>query len=240
MAYAATNSRNVLGQLVFYDATKDYRWLDAQGPNVRKALLDSGLHPVDNTTGDVAWGVVTATSAGTGTSSLKPGEAGALLVTTSANESDGINFQVAGEAFKFSSSNQLYFGGQVQFSSVTQSELIFGLCITDTDLVGGMTDGVYFDKADGATAIKLVVEKDSTATTSASVDTMVASTYAWYEMFWDGTSLKAYIDGTLVLTATLTNLPSDEYLTPSLAVINGEAAAMTAKVRNWRCIQVEA
>lgn len=240
MPATVVNSKWVNGQLVYYDARYPQRWIDAVGPGVRKFVPAYGVHPVDDTTGNVTWGVVTATSAGTGTSSLKPDEAGALKVVTSGNESDGISAQVAGEAFKLTSSNQVYFGGQVQLSSVTQSELIFGLCITDTTLVGGMTDGVYFNKDDATTDIDFVVEKNSTATTSALVDTAVANTYSYLEMLWDGTSLKVYVDGVETLTATITNLPSDEYLTPSLAVINGEAAAMTALIRNWRVIQVEA
>ena len=239
MAYAACNSRWILGQLVYYDSAYPHRWVDAEGPSVRKCILSDGLYPVDNTTGNIANGVVTVTSGGEGDDSLKPGEAGVLLATTAAGAEDGPTFQVAGEAFKFLSTNQIYFGGQIQYSSITESELMFGLCITDATMVAGISDGVYFNKLDGATTVTLEVEKDSTATASATLATMVANTYVWYEFYWSGTVLTAYIDGVATLTATLTNLPADEYLTPSVAVIYGTTAAMTAKIRNWRCIQLE-
>ena len=42
---------------------------------------------------------------------------------------------------------------------------LLGLIITDTTIIDGTTDGIYFRKADGATSIELVIEKDSTETT---------------------------------------------------------------------------
>lgn len=236
---AGMNSRQIGGNLVFHRDGHQHRLLDAFGPDVVKYVDDftnSGLSAADAPLG---WSV-TLVEAGASESTITcPDEVGgALLLTTDANEDDGINMQLDGESFELTSGQTaVYFGARLKASEATQSDFLVGLCITDTTLLGGMTDGVYFEKLDGGTGISFVTEKDSTETQTDSLATFAADTYIELEWYWDGTSVYAYIDGELVATHT-TNIVDDEAITPSLHFLAGST---TAKTLTWdwvRAIQI--
>lgn len=172
------------------------------------------------------------------TITLADASGGAMVITTDANEDDGVNFQLKGESFGFSSSQKAtYFGIRMKASEATQSDFLVGLCITDTDLLGAMTDGVYFRKADGSTATEFVTEKDSSETATAAVHTFAADTYVIYEFYFDGSSVEAFVDGARVAQHTLT-IPDDELLTPSMHFLAGATTAKTMTVDWVRAIQI--
>lgn len=230
------HSRWVGGNLIYFD-TAPYRWLDGWGPSLCKFVENFVGTPTDDTTGMPTAFTCTAVGSSTAVNAATAG--GGLLITTGATENDGINAQVKGEAFKLVAGKPLYFGIRLKVSEATQSDLLVGLCITDTDLLGGMSDGVYFRKVDGSTDVKVVVEKDSTETESAAVLTADTSFHI-LELFWDGAALTAYVDGVAVATPVLTNLPSDEELTPSVQFLAGATGAKTCEVAWLRCLQVNA
>ena len=155
------------GNLVYWD-THRKRIVDAVGADVVKFVEDfvqSGLAAADAPLG---WTVtLVETGGGESTITLPDAVGGALLLTTDAFENDGISMQLDGEAFELTSDQRLvYFGIRLQISDATQSDLLVGLCITDTALLGGMTDGVYFRKVDGSTSLAAVTEKNSTVVPS--------------------------------------------------------------------------
>jgi len=230
------HSKWVNGNLVFYDG---HRWLNAIGSNVCKFIEDFVGTPFAAADTPAAW-TVTLVEAGAGetTVALTDGAGGFLLITTDANEDDGANLQVTKEAFKLASGKPCYFGIKFKISEATQSDFLVGLCITDTTLLGGMTDGVYFRKVDGSTDVKFVLEKNSTETESSSLLTAAADTDITLEFFFDGTNVDAYVNGTLQTRLAQTNLPDDEELTPSIHFLTGAAAAITMTVDWVRCIQI--
>lgn len=234
----APGRRLVAGDnLVWYDVN-DWRVLDAVGPDVIKYDTDfvGEIAASDAVTG---W-TVTLVEAGAGETTLTTPDAsgGTLLITTDANEDDGAQLQKTGENFSLSTSQALtYFGIRVKTGEATQSDILAGLCITDTTLLGGMTDGVYFRKIDGSTAMEFVTEKDSTETATAAVLTVAADTYYVLELAFDGTRVFAFVDGALVATHTA-NIPDDELLTPSIAFLSGNAAIETLTVDWVRAVQV--
>ena len=236
---AGMNSRQIGGNLVFHRDGHQHRLLDAFGPDVVKYVDDftvSGLAAADAPLG---W-TVTLVEAGAGESTITcPDEVGgALLLTTDANENDGINMQLDGESFELTSGQTaVYFGARLKASEATQSDFLVGLCITDTDLLGGMTDGVYFRKVDGSTSVSAVTEKDSTETEATGVLTFAADTYYELEWYWVSGSVKFYVDGVLVATHT-TNIPDDEQLTPSLHFLAGATTAKTLTLDWVRAIQI--
>jgi hypothetical protein len=149
--------------------------------------------------------------------------------------------QVTGEAFDLASGNYTYFGIQFQASEATQSDFLVGLCITDTTLLGGMTDGIYFECLDASTDINFVLEKDSTETTSASaVGTFADATDVTLEFLFDGTNVDAWVNGTVQTRLATTNLPDNEQLTPSIHFLTGAASAETMSVKWLRAIQINA
>jgi hypothetical protein len=233
-------SRYIRGALAFYD-THRMRLIDAIGADVVKWEL--AAQDAQDTGGggtDPRGYVTTMVEAGAGGNSEVEAsdEVGVAweLITDNA-DNDGINIQLNGEAFKLTSGRDVYFGIELQANDATQSDFLAGLCISDTDLLGGMTDGVYLEKLDGGTGVSTVTEKDSTETQSDDEHVFAADTAVTLEFYWDGSKVHFFINGVEVGTSS-TNVPDDEELTPSIHFLTGEAAVKRMKVHWARAIQI--
>jgi hypothetical protein len=232
--------QRIAGAIVYTDRNMRRRIYDAIGGNVIK-YIDRFMKPVlAAADAPVDW-TVTLVEAGAGESTItKPdGVDGGLLFTTDAAASDGINIQLKGEGFKLNTNCQaLYFYARLQASEATQIAWLVGLCITDTTLIGGMTDGIYFKKADDATTMTANTDKNSTIT-STNVGAFAAATDIELEFFYDKNTgaVEFYVNGTLVATHT-TNIVDDEDITPSLQVITGEAVSHTLTLKEIRAVQI--
>lgn len=227
------------GNLIYYD-TYEHRWIDAIGADVTKYILNTAALPTDDTTGDPTEFTMTVVEVGAGNSTAVLSD-NTLLITCAANENDGVSLQLKGEAFDLATNNLVYFGISFQVNDATQSDFLAGLCITDTTLLGGMTDGIYFECLDASTDINFVLEKDSTETTSAAaVGTLADDTDIVLEFLFDGTNADCWVNGTLQTRLATTNLPDDEQLTPSIEYLTGEAVANTCTVNWMRVIQINA
>lgn len=188
---------------------------------------------------DLNW-TVTRVEAGAGESTIAivDGVGGICRITTDANEDDGINAQLIGEAFELTSDQHLYFGAfGVTLSDATQSDLFLGLAITDTDILGGVTDRIGFEKLDGSTALKCMLEKDSTETLSSSLATVSTSAMD-LEFYWNGSAVEFFVNGSSVATPAVTNLPNDEILRVSWQFLAGAAAAKTCDIDRITCIMI--
>lgn len=225
------------GALAYWEGHRK-RLIDAVGSDVIRYVEDF-VSPGVASDAVTGW-VITLVEAGAGetTVTLPDAVGGALLITTDAAENDGANLQLDGESYELTTDQRaVYFGVRVRTGEATQSDLLVGLCITDTDLLGGMTDGTYFRKVDGSTSLAAVTEKDSTETETTGVLTVAADTDYILEFFFDGTSVEFFVDGTSVAKHT-TNIPDDEALTPSIHFLTGNAAAETCQVDWIRAIQI--
>jgi hypothetical protein len=232
-------ARRIGDSIVWHRGANRHRLVDAIGPSVVKYIDDFTNTQLSAADAPLGW-TVTLVEAGAGESTITcPDEVGgALLLTTDANENDGINMQLDGESFELTSGQTaVYFGARLKASEATQSDFLVGLCITDTDLLGGMTDGVYFRKVDGSTSVAAVTEKDSTETETTGVLTFAADTYYELEWYWVSGSVKFYVDGVLVATHTA-NIPDDEQMTPSLHFLAGSTTAKTLTLDWVRAIQI--
>ena len=172
----------------------------------------------------------TVTEVGVATQALTDADGGALLITNAAADDNSSFNQKVGESYLFETGKKLWFDCRFQVSDATQSDVVIGLQITDTTPLD-VTDGVFFLKADGAATVDLLVEKNNTATTTASVATLVDATNIRLSYFWDGVDkITVYVDGVAVAASVTTNLPDDENLTISFGIQNGEAVAKTMTV----------
>lgn len=234
-------TRTLHNHEIVYDNDFPNRWLDLFGISATKFIENFVQLPIDDTTGDpTEWtDTVVEVGAGTSTIALTPAAGGNAIMTCAANEDDGIQIQLNGEAFKLDGQYPCYFGIRFKLVDVTQADFLAGLCITDTTLLGGMTDGVYFQTVDAATALTIEIEKDSVAS-SGSIHTLVDDTWVIAEFYFDGTYIDSYIDGVLQTRLAVTNLPDDEELTVSLALLTGEAVANTATIDWVRVFQIRA
>ena len=241
MANANMHSKWTNGHLCYYDAANPQRWLDLWGPNAVHFVQNFTQLPIDDTTGDPTEYATTVVEAGAGDSTiaLTPGAGGLAVMTSAANENDGIQIQLNGEAFLMDDAYPLYCGCRFKVEDADQTDFLFGVCITDTTLLGGMTDGVYVQTVDATAAMTLEIEKDSTATKIA-IGTLTDDTFVIVEFIFDGTNIDCWVDGTLQTRPVNTNLPDDEELTPSLAMLTGEAVANTVTIDWLRVFQIRA
>ena len=229
---------------VIENETLPKRWLDIFG-ECQKFSLDNGF-ATDDTTGDPSSFTMTVTEAGAGnTTAVNATSRGdSMLITTAANEYDGINLQLKGEAFKLTSSKPLYFGCKLKVSDATQSDLLIGLAETDTALLAvasahaadyGTSDVAGFLKLDASTTIATQTVLTGTVTGSANYSTALDTDYTIFELYWNGSTLFYYIDGNEV-TSVSGGLPDGD-MTPTINFRAGAAAVKTCTIAWWRCFQ---
>ena len=238
---ANVQGRRFNGNLVYLDeAAHLKRIIDAIGPDVIKYVDDFTGGPAIDTAFDDDW-TVTRVEAGAGESTVAKGDAagGIITITTDAADNDGINMQLLGESFKLASGHLgVYFGIRLKCSATTQNDFFVGLAITDTDILGGVTDRIGFEKLDGVTAVKAMLEKDSTETLSGTLATLDTNWHT-YEFYVDeNNAVEFFVDGVSAYAPANTNLPNDEELRVSIHALTGEAVAKTFDVDWVRCIQI--
>lgn len=175
---------------------------------------------------------ITTTEAGAGSATEAPANVagGVLLVTTDDADNDNDFLQLKGEPFTFATGKKTWFKTRFACDDATQSDIVFGLQITDTSPLA-VTDGVYFIKDDGAATFDLEVMKNSTSTSTTSVATLVDDTYISLGFYFDGVDkIKVFVNDAHVATSVTTNMPDDEELTVSFGIQAGEAAAKALSV----------
>lgn len=242
----AVEQVSIRNHLVMRDDTNTWRWYDAWGPSVAKYVTTFASLAADDTTTDPTEFTMTVVEAGAGNSTAVIGDVagGALTITCAAAENDGVSLQLgnpnSGEWCSFAAEYPTYFGICLQSNDADQSDTFAGVAVTDTALLGGVTDGMYFRSVDGTGVVNFVMEKDSTETSTA-VGTMTDATDITLEFFYWGSNVYVYVDGTLQTTIadTDTNFPNNELLRLSLEYLTGEAVANTAQVRWMRLIQIQ-
>lgn len=219
----------VRGNLVLYNGSNARRgWVDAFGPDVYKILEDFTYTPqVAGADLSAGW---TITLVGSSTIRLTDAVGGAVLITTGALENDGVNAQILGESFEFTTDQHVFFGLYgIKINDATQTDFFAGLAITDTDILGGVTDRIGFECLDGAVDLKYMLEKDSTETLTDSAIDLADNTAFDIEFEWDGETGVAsfFVNGVEVTAPVTTNLPNDEFLRPTIQFLTGEAVANT-------------
>jgi hypothetical protein len=233
------HSRRIRGAYVHW-STYLKRILDAVGENVVSYNEDFVNFPTDDTTGDPTAWTTTVVEAGGGNTTFVSTDAsgGKALITCAANEDDGGNYQLNGESFETTSDQDLYFGTKLAINDADQTDLFIGLAVTDTTLLGGVADGIYFESVDGAATISTVTEASSSETQNDSVGTLVDDTEIELEFYYDGTAgnVEFYINGSLVKTHT-TTIPATQ-MRVSIHFLTGEAVANTLTIDWIRCIQI--
>lgn len=179
----------------------------------------------------------TITAVGTGTSAIGAIDGGALVVTCSALDNDARQHQHVANSFTLTAGKKCMFKARFKVSDATQSDFLIGLATLDTTVLtaggssagDGVTDGVFFEKDDGSTAMFFNTQKDVTTgqTSAASVHTVVTDTFVTVAWYYDGkASIEYYVDNVKkgTLDASSTFLP-DASLAVSFAIMNGEAVA---------------
>jgi hypothetical protein len=167
---------------------------------------------------------------------------GALRITLAGADNDGSQSQLVSENFTITAGKKAWFKARFKVSDATQSDLLMGLAVLDTTLLGstngdGVTDGMFFAKEDGDTNIDFHVQKDATTgqLSTSAVATLADNTYIVLGYEFDGVRfVKVFVNGvlktTVDMTATLTTYMPDTPLTVSFALLAGEAEATTMTI----------
>ena len=231
--------------LVLMDDSVENRWygLNGNGQGFDLPIVS----PLDDTTADPTEWIYTPTEAGTGSTlytNAVTGSGDKALVTNAANEYDGINMQLKGEAFTITTDKPFYFGCKMKISDATQSDLFIGLAEADTTLLNASTshaialggDGLFFVKLDGSTTVAAKTYLDGAQTGTGDSETVITTGYHIYEIYYNGSEVVFSMDGSEVTRVTA-SLP-DGAMTPSLNFRNGEAVVKTATIQWLRAFQV--
>ncbi len=135
------------------------------------------------------------------------------------------------ETFKIQSGKKLWLKARFALTAGTMNNFgaLIGLAVTDASAVAGVTDGFYFRKSTGSSALEMVLEKDSTESTVTMIAAPGTVTATYYECaaYYNGKdSVEVWLDGVKVGThTTLTNLCDDEELAVTIASVNATAGA---------------
>lgn len=168
------------------------------------------------------------------TEALTAGDGGLLLITNTAADNDAVTLQKTPAAFAMTATKRAWFAARFKISDATQSDLQFGIVIVDTSPLDA-TDGIYFQKDDGAATVDVYVRKNATtgSNKATAVTTVVTDTYITLQWYYNGDGRLFYgANGTLLgsMDATSTYLPDATNLTVSFTLQNGEAVAKTMTV----------
>lgn len=226
----------VNNNIVYRDHANAWQWYDAFGPNVRKWEL--GPSQVVSTTTAVG-STVTVTNGTLVTADSTTG--GAIVLTVAGSDNDKVEAQSRSESFYFASAWPAYFGCKFQLVDADQTDVHVGWTIRDTDLAGGVTDGIYLRTVDESAVLSLVLEQDSVESTT-SIATLVDATDYQFEMYYDGAGyIHVYVNGALIASVATSdaNWCNDEHLCATVANQAGEGSANNMTLYWARAIQVQ-
>ena len=171
----------------------------------------------------------TATSVGAGTSAITidDTDGGVALVTTAANENDGIFIESQGESFLLESGKKTWIKARLFVGDAIQSDLIVGLHSTDTTPQDA-TMRFLFESVDGAAALYFNNDNNTTDTDSDTVLTLADDTFVTIGAYYDGvTTIELFATGAKVTTMTGITVPAAE-MAIGFGYLNGAAGAETA------------
>jgi hypothetical protein len=113
------------------------------------------------------------------------------------------------------------------------------VAVTDTAVLGGVTDGMYFRKVDASTSLTFVTEKDSVESSTACA-TLADATYVTAEFLYYNDTVTAYINGveqTSTASSAVT-FPNDEEMRLTVEFLTGEAVANNCTLEWLRMIHI--
>ncbi len=166
---------------------------------------------------------VTETQAGA-TQALANGLGGWLVLTNSAADDDLVSLQKAIKSYQLTKGKRTFFEARFKVSEALQSEVGFGLMITDTDPLT-FTDGIVLKKDDGDALVDFASLKDSAGSTATAIGTIASDTFTKWSFYYDGRDMHVYVGGKKVSIISSAVIPDDELLHPTFYVKNGEAVA---------------
>jgi hypothetical protein len=189
------------------------------------------VHYDDFFTFTVSDWTITTTEGGSGdaTEALTDETNGVLLITNDDADNDSDELQHVGEAFLPAAGKRIYFEALVKVSDVDDTDLFVGLAQTDTTLIDGATNAVFFRSDDGDAALDGVARASSTETATTGMVNYVDATYVKLGFKIVGTSYVEYWVDDVQRGTVKTNIPTTE-LRVSFGIQNGSGTADTLSI----------
>lgn len=166
------------------------------------------------------------------TQALAAGDGGILALVNSAANNDLNALQKTPSGFLLEAGKRAAFAIRLSIDDASLAAFVAGLQVIDTTPLD-VTDGIYFLKSAGSTAIQFIARKDaSTGSNSNTNIGTITTSYVTLSWYYDGIDkVIAAINGVPVasLSAAAAYLP-DTITTVSFALSNGSAVARTMNV----------
>ena len=176
-------------------------------------------------------------TATTGTTLLINAAGGVVEASTAATLNDVTSFQSNSESVQLAAGKPAFFEARAQLSDATASAMVVGLCKTNTTLFTAISDGVYFSKQSGGTALSFNVAKSGSTTQQTNLATLANSTYMRLGFYFDGAgNVTPYVNGVAGI-AVATNVPNTQTLTPTFGVQAGAGAVKKLDVDYYQFMQ---
>jgi hypothetical protein len=211
----------------------DYRW----------EATDFHIYTGPNTAGESGGWLLTETAAGSGNAqrvdSDDSAEGGWLKLLTDDGDNDTEILEQVGESWRYRAGKKMWFVTRIKVSDADDGEALFGLAISDTSPIGSLpSDGLFFEKAETATAMDFHARKNGTSSELTSIDptALADNTAREYAFAVDSDGkVTVYVDGVEAGTVAAgnTNLPDDEDLHVVFAYQTGAAAAKSMSVDGY-------
>jgi hypothetical protein len=209
---------------------------------------DFTLYTGPNTAGEAGGWLLTETAAGAGNAQRvdidDSQRGGVLKMLTDNGDNDTEILQRVGEPWRYVLGNRMWFGIKVKTTTANDGEMFFGLAISDTSPIATLpTDGLFFEKAETATAMDFHARKGGTSTELSGIDpaALADATFRIYQFSIDTTGqVSVYVNGVLAGTVAAgnANMPDTEDLALVLAYQTGTTAAKSMDI-DWYYIATD-
>lgn len=175
----------------------------------------------------------TITETGTGSRANSAVDGGALLITNGSSDDNNNQLQLKAASFTLAAAKRAYFKTRFQVSEATQLDFAIGLQVTNTAIFtpATVTDGIYFYKDDGSTALNVVIKKDDSTGKLTKTGLATVGAASWMVLGWEydaNSNCNVFINDTQVwqLNATAAYFPNT-ILNLTFGVMNGDGNART-------------
>jgi hypothetical protein len=206
-----TAKNTTLGEFILPDATKSHQyWEDFDYFAATDFTVDS----------------VNSSAA------LADEDGGVLNIVTGGTDNNHYFLETKSEGFLFPLSAEGWFRARFKVSEVTRVEWVMGFQISASNPLA-VSDGIYFVKVDGETAINLITVKNtSTLTSNEILSTYTADTYLDLGFYIDGKGkINVFIDDVFAENFDVdSSFPDDQTLVVSFGVKNGDGNTRTMAV----------
>lgn len=178
----------------------------------------------------------TVTSTGSGSRAVTDAVGGVLLLTTGSTDDNSEELQTVGEVALPAAGKKLWFEARFYTEDADDTDIFIGLSDTDTTLIDGVSDGLYFHSSDGDALLDFNATSGSTSSTDTGIATLTDSGFVKVGFRVDGTGLVSYWVNDVKKGSFTTNIPTTE-MAISFAVQTGSAAAHTMGIDYIRVVQ---